>query len=124
MCYTYIFVSAMTKPIGNCPADRTISIISGRWKVAIVFHLLRGTKRFSEMNRLISGASQRVLTQQLRELEADGVVNRRVYAQVPPKVEYSLTPLGESLKPVVVAMEVWGKEHGRRKGRGTESNDR
>jgi DNA-binding HxlR family transcriptional regulator len=104
----------MTKPLGNCPADRTISIISGRWKVAIVFHLLRGTKRFSELHRLISHASQRVLTQQLRELEADGVVTRKIYAQVPPKVEYSLTSLGRSLQPVVVAMEAWGREQGRK----------
>lgn len=89
--------------------------------MAIVFHLLRGTKRFSELNRLISGASQRVLTQQLRELEADGVVTRKIYAQVPPKVEYSLTALGESLKPVVVAMEAWGREHGRKTRKGTEA---
>lgn len=112
----------MTKPLGNCPADRTISILSGRWKVAIVFHLLGGTKRFSELHRLISYASQRVLTQQLRELEADGVVTRKIYAQVPPKVEYSLTSLGRSLQPVVVAMEAWGREQGRKMKKGAEAS--
>lgn len=101
----------MDKLVTDCPADRTIAIIGGRWKVAIVFHLLRGTKRFSELRRLIPNATHKVLTQQLRELEADSVLNRKVYAQVPPKVEYSLTTLGQSLKPVVRAMETWGKVH-------------
>lgn len=101
----------MIKLVTSCPADRTIAIIGGRWKIAIVFHLLRSTKRFSELHRLIPSATHKVLIQQLRELEADGVVKRKVYAQVPPKVEYSLAALGQSLKPVVQAMETWGKVH-------------
>lgn len=101
----------MSRLTTKCPADRTIAIIGGRWKVAILFHLLEGTKRFSELHRLIPTATHKVLTQQLRELEAHGVVNRKVYPQVPPKVEYSLTALGQSLRPVVKAMESWGKVH-------------
>jgi len=96
----------------QCPAEFTLSMIGGRWKIPIVFHLLAGRKRFSELARAITGVTQKMLTQQLREMERNGLVARQLYAQVPPKVEYSLTELGASLEPVVEAMCVWGLQHG------------
>jgi DNA-binding HxlR family transcriptional regulator len=92
----------------QCPAEMTLEIIGGRWKVLIVWQLFPGARRFSELFRTLDGITQKMLTQQLRELEKDGIVHRQVYAQIPPKVEYSLTPLGESLRPVVDAMCEWG----------------
>jgi DNA-binding HxlR family transcriptional regulator len=92
-----------------CPAEATIGVIGGRWKVPIVWHLFSGTKRFSELRRAMPNVTQKMLTQQLRELEEDGVVGRKVYPQVPPKVEYSLTERGRSLKPVVQSMCRWAK---------------
>jgi DNA-binding HxlR family transcriptional regulator len=108
----------------HCPAEITLAVIGGRWKVLILFQLFQGVKRFSELSRALGGITQKMLTQQLREMERDGIVQRTVYAQVPPKVEYRLTPLGETLKPVVGAMCRWGlrqsgrdpcidKEHGK-----------
>ena len=99
---------------GACPAEATIGVIGGRWKVPIIWHLFSGTKRFSELRRAMPDVTQKMLTQQLRELEADGIVNRKVYAEVPPKVEYSLTDAGASLKPVIDAMCKWGVSRGRR----------
>jgi DNA-binding HxlR family transcriptional regulator len=96
----------------QCPAEFTLAMIGGRWKIPIIFHLLAGRKRFSELARAINGVTQKMLTQQLREMERNGLVVRQVYAQVPPKVEYSLTDLGASLQPVVEAMCDWGEEHG------------
>jgi DNA-binding HxlR family transcriptional regulator len=93
----------------KCPAEATIGVIGGRWKVPIVWHLFAGTKRFSELRRAMPNVTQKMLTQQLRELEEDGVVNRKVYPEVPPKVEYSLTGRGLSLKPVVESMCRWAK---------------
>ena len=93
----------------KCPAEVTLEIIGGRWKVPILWHLTQGTRRFSELRRALTGITQKMLTQQLRELEADGIVNRKVYPQVPPKVEYSLTMEGKTLKPVVEIMCKWGK---------------
>ncbi|HEX8912414.1 MAG TPA: helix-turn-helix domain-containing protein [Humisphaera sp.] len=98
-----------SKPAPRCPAESCLNVIGGRWKVLILWHLLAGTKRFSELRRAVAGVTQKMLTQQLRELEADGVVSRRVYAEVPPRVEYSLTDRGQSLRPVVDAMCKWGK---------------
>lgn len=92
----------------RCPAEVTLNVIGGRWKIPILWHLSRETLRFSELQRAVDGITQKMLTQQLREMERDGVVNRRVYPEVPPKVEYSLTPLGRSLEPVVQAMCRWG----------------
>jgi DNA-binding HxlR family transcriptional regulator len=89
-----------------------LAVIGGRWKVLILYHLFDGVKRFSELERALPGVTQKMLTQQLRELERDGVVRRTVYPQVPPKVEYALTPLGETLKPVVKAMCQWGRKQG------------
>ena len=95
----------------KCPVKTTLKIIGGRWKVIIIHQLMDGTKRFSELKRAIDGITQKMLTQQLRELERDGVVERKVYPQVPPKVEYSLTHLGRSLKPILEAMHEWGVKH-------------
>jgi DNA-binding HxlR family transcriptional regulator len=102
----------MARRMVKCPAEVTLQVIGGRWKIPILYHLCQNVKRFSELQRAIKGVSQKVLTQQLRELEHDGIVQRTVYAQVPPKVEYRLTPQGETLKPVVDAMCRWGVEHG------------
>jgi DNA-binding HxlR family transcriptional regulator len=98
----------MNKRECTCPADETLRLLAGRWKVPILWELFRGKRRFSELRRLLgAGCGQKVLTQQLREMERDGLVRRKIYAQVPPKVEYSLTPAGKSLKPVVDAMVKW-----------------
>ena len=96
-------------PATPCPAEATLGVIGGRWKVPILWHLLAGTKRFSELRRALGHVTQKMLAQQLRELERDGVVSRKVYAEVPPKVEYSLTVRGRSLRPVVDSMCKWGK---------------
>lgn len=92
----------------NCPVERTLEVIGGRWKVLILRELFAEVKRFGQLHRALHGITQKMLTQQLRELEADGIVYREVYRQVPPKVEYSLTSLGESLKPILEAMHEWG----------------
>jgi DNA-binding HxlR family transcriptional regulator len=92
----------------GCAVEAAISLIDGKWKGVILFHLLGGTQRFNELRRLLPSVTQRMLTNQLRELEADGLVIRTVYAQVPPKVEYSLSPLGRSLTPVLDALKHWG----------------
>ena len=95
----------------NCPVERTLEVIGGRWKVLILRELFPGLKRFGQLHRALNGITQKMLTQQLRELEEDGIVYREVYLQVPPKVEYSLTPLGESLKPILDSMHDWGMRH-------------
>lgn len=94
----------------GCPVEAALDVIGNKWKGIILFHLLGGTKRFSELKRLIPHVTQRVLTLQLRELESDKVVNRQVYPQVPPKVEYSLTEFGQSLKPILLALREWGEK--------------
>jgi DNA-binding HxlR family transcriptional regulator len=97
----------------KCPAEITLRVIGGRWKILILWHLFQAVKRFSELHRELAGVTQKMLTEQLREMERDGIIHREVYPQVPPKVEYSLTPLGESLHPVVDAMCRWGLERAR-----------
>lgn len=92
----------------GCSVEATISLIDGKWKCVILFHLLGGTVRFNEIRRRVPDVTQRMLTNQLRELEADGLIERKVYPQVPPKVEYSLSPLGRSLEPVLLALKIWG----------------
>ena len=94
----------------SCPVETTIAAIGGRWKVLVIHHLLDGEKRFGELARLLGGISARTLTRQLRELEASGVIDRRVHQQIPPKVEYSLTSLGRQLEPVLKAMHAWGEK--------------
>ena len=92
----------------GCSVEAAISLIDGKWKCVILFQLLRGTLRFNEIRRRLPGVTQRMLTNQLRELEADGLILRQVYAEVPPKVEYSMSPLGYSMEPVLVALKEWG----------------
>jgi len=92
----------------DCPVDRTMRVLSGRWKPLILYHLRLGPRRFNELRRLIPTITQRMLTQHLRELEADGVIHRHVFEVVPPHVEYSLTDLGRSLMPILDAMADWG----------------
>lgn len=104
----------MAKPIKNLPVlpiERAIRTISGRWKAVILYHLFDGPKRLSDLTRLIPPVSQKVLVQQLRELEAHGLVDREVFRQVPPRVEYSATALGLSLEPVMLALCDWGQRH-------------
>lgn len=95
----------------NCPVERTLEVIGGRWKVLILRELFPGVKRFGQLHRALQGITQKMLTQQLREMEEDGIIHREVYLQVPPKVEYSITPLGESLKPIIDSMHEWGIRH-------------
>lgn len=95
----------------NIPVEATLEVIGGKWKVVILCHLDKGEKRTSELKRLIPGITQKMLTQQLRELEEDGVVKRVIYEQVPPKVVYSLTEYGWSLKPILDTMCAWGEKH-------------
>lgn len=95
----------------ECPIMSTMAMISDKWKVLIICKLRGGTLRFSELMRALQGITQKVLTSQLRELEDDGLVARKIYAEVPPRVEYSLTPLGETLVPVLNKLEEWAQVH-------------
>lgn len=94
-----------------CPVETALVLMGDRWKLLIVRELLSGTKRFGELKKALNGISQKVLTQHLRAMEETGLVNRKVYAEVPPKVEYSLTDLGKSLKPIHDAMREWGEKY-------------
>ena len=94
-----------------CPVETTLTLISDKWKVLILRDLLTGTKRFGELKKSIGQVSQKVLTAQLRQMEESGLLTRKVYAEVPPRVEYTLTDLGYSLKPILDAMWVWGEEY-------------
>ena len=94
-----------------CPVETTLTLIIDKWKVLILRDLLPGTKRFGELKKSIGHVSQKVLTAQLRQMEQSGLVNRKVYAEVPPKVEYLLTDVGYSLKPILDAMWTWGEEY-------------
>ena len=97
------------KELPACPVETTLTLIGDKWKVLILRDLLTGTKRFGELKRSVGGVSQKVLTAQLRDMEDSGLVSRKVYAEVPPRVEYSLTALGQSLKPILDAMQNWGE---------------
>ncbi len=101
----------MRTDLPECPVETTLLLIGNKWKVLILRDLMNGTKRFGELKKSIGKISQKVLTSNLREMESDNLINRKVYAQVPPKVEYSLTKTGESLKPVIDSMIVWGNEY-------------
>lgn len=94
-----------------CPVEITLSLMADKWKFLIIRDLLTGTKRFGELQRSIGGVSQKVLTNNLRQMEKSGLINRKVYAEVPPKVEYSLTDLGKSLKPILDSMVNWGEDY-------------
>lgn len=100
---------ATKKELPACPVETTLTLIGDKWKVLILRDLLPGTKRFGELKKSIGNVSQKVLTSQLRDMEESGLINRKVYAEVPPRVEYSLTDLGQSLKPILDAMWNWGE---------------
>ena len=95
----------------DCPVEAALDLIGGKWKPVILLHIVEATRRFNELRRLMPNITQRMLTHQLRELEADGLVHREVYPQVPPKVEYSLTGRGETLIPVLTMLREWGMTH-------------
>ena len=97
--------------IYECPVEATLDVVGGKWKPLILFYLLQETYRFGELRRLLPGVTQRMLTQHLRELEADGIVHREVYREVPPRVEYSMTDFGRSLEPVLQQMVEWGERY-------------
>ena len=98
------------KELPACPVETTLTLIGDKWKVLILRDLMPGTKRFGELKKSIGHVSQKVLTAQLRDMEENGLLHRRTYAEVPPRVEYSLTDLGRSLKPILDAMWDWGEE--------------
>ncbi len=100
-----------TLSLPACPVETTLMLIGDKWKVLIIRDLVGGTKRFGELKKSIGTVSQKVLTSQLRDMEAKGLVNRKVYAEVPPRVEYTLTEAGYSLRPVLDAMQSWGEEY-------------
>lgn len=100
-----------TKELPVCPVETTLTLIGNKWKVLIMRDLLTGTKRFGELKKSLRSVSQKVLTAQLRAMEEDGLIHREVYAEVPPRVEYSLTELGWSLKPILDAMVIWGNNY-------------
>jgi len=104
-------MTAMLKDLPSLPAERALKVISGRWKPIVLYHLMTGPRRLSELCRLMPSVSQKVLIQQLREMQAHGIVSREVFAQVPPRVEYAATPLGLSLEPVLLALCEWGRRH-------------
>ena len=99
------------KALPACPVETTLMLIGDKWKVLILRDLMPGTKRFGELKKSIGSVSQKVLTAQLRDMEERGLLTRKVYAEVPPRVEYTLTDLGYSLKPVPDAMKNWGEEY-------------
>ena len=101
----------MSDALPACPVETTLTLISDKWKVLILRDLLMGTKRFGELKKSLGGVSQKVLTSQLRQMEASGLLTRKVYAEVPPRVEYTLTELGYSLQPVLEAMRDWGESY-------------
>lgn len=95
----------------GCPVEFTLDVIGGKWKGILFYHMIDGKKRFNEFRRICPSITQRMLTLQLRELEADGIVHREVYQQAPPKVEYSLTEFGRTLEPIVLQMKEWGESN-------------
>lgn len=103
--------SEVKKELPACPVETTLMLIGDKWKVLILRDLMPGTKRFGELKKSVGNVSQKVLTAQLRAMEESGLVHREVYAEVPPRVEYSLTALGKSLKPILDSMLAWGEEY-------------
>jgi len=99
----------MIRELPACPVETTLMLIGDKWNVLILRELLSGTKRFGELKKSLGSVSQKVLTAQLRDMEGNGLVSRKVYAEVPPRVEYSLTELGQSLHPILDSMRIWGE---------------
>ena len=113
-------VAGVRNNVKPCPVEWTLDVIGGKWKCVILWHVRGRVRRFSELRRLIPGATQKMLTAQLRQLEHDGLIDRRAYAQVPPKVEYSISEYGSSLSPLLETMCKWGVAH--RATRSTREN--
>ena len=118
LCYSYLLETfamkwgiLMEKKLPSCPVETTLTLISDRWKVLIIRDLLAGTKRFGELKKSVGNISQKVLTANLRSMEDSGLLTRKVYPEVPPRVEYTLTETGYSLKPILDAMWKWGEEY-------------
>ena len=97
--------------VAHCSVDTTLNVIGGKWKPVILYHLRSGPKRFNELRRLLPAITQRMLTAQLRQLEADAVIERKIFPVIPPHVEYKLSPVGASLMPILTAMAEWGAAH-------------
>ena len=104
-------MSVAAKELPACPVETTLTLISDKWKVLILRDLMPGTKRFGELKKSVGNVSQKVLTAQLRQMEESGLLTRTVYPEVPPRVEYTLTELGYSLKPILDALDAWGTEY-------------
>jgi DNA-binding HxlR family transcriptional regulator len=96
----------------GCPTELTLEVIAGRWKVMVIYWLLKGERRFNQLQRELGPITHRTLARQLREMEASGLVERRDYGEIPPRVDYRLTPLGRSLEPILMAMHAWALAHG------------
>ena len=94
-----------------CPVATTLQLIGSKWKILIIRNLMSRPWRFNELKRDLEGISQKVLTDSLRSMEEDGIITRTVYAEVPPRVEYALSPIGKSMEPIILAMETWGKKY-------------
>ena len=105
----------LDKSYDKCPVETSIDALAGKWKILILWYLRAEKKRFSELEKLLPHTTQKMLIQKLRELEEDGIVLREIYPVVPPKVEYSLTPYGETLKPILKQLYLWGEKHKERK---------
>jgi DNA-binding HxlR family transcriptional regulator len=104
-------MTGIVKRLPALPVERALKVIGGRWRAVILYHLFDGPRRLSELKRLVPDISQKVLIQQLREMEERGLVSREIFRQVPPRVDYSATPLGLSLEPVLLALCEWGQRH-------------
>lgn len=101
----------INEEIDKCPVETALDVLAGKWKILILWYLRSEKKRFNELQKLLPRTTQKMLIQKLRELEEDGIVHREVYPVVPPKVEYSLTPYGQSLKPILKQLYLWGEVH-------------
>ena len=112
-------MAAAAKTLPACPVETTLTLISDKWKVLILRDLMPGTKRFGELKKSVGNVSQKVLTSQLREMEQSGLLIRTVYPEVPPRVEYTLTDLGRSLKPILDTMQSWGEAYKNKSENGT-----
>ena len=100
--------------VDKCPVETALDVLAGKWKILILWYLKNETKRFNELQKLLPRTTQKMLIQKLRELEEDGIIHREVYPVVPPKVEYSLTEYGETLKPIIKQLYLWGEIHKKR----------
>lgn len=105
--------ASVESALSVCPVEVAVAVLGGAWKLTIVKHLVTRTHRFGELRRAVGPVTPRVLTRQLRELETDGIVSRTVFAEVPPRVEYALTDLGETLRPAVAWLDAWGADYAR-----------